>query len=77
MNTMNSIDRHWRRYLIGIAVGTLAGTGLLAAPPATASQDTNGGCTIRADHPRDIAEIVTERKVAMAQDRIDRAWLYL
>lgn len=66
----------FRRYLTGIAAVTLASTGLLAAPPATATQNTGDGGSGTRVVATDIVDVVTARKIAMAQDRIDRAWMY-
>lgn len=76
MNSTNTTRQQWRRHLAGIAAVTMASAGLLAAPSATANQDTgNGGSTARA-LAADIDYVVTARKIALAQDHIDRAWLY-
>ena len=85
MRTTNTIGTRRRGWMTGIAAVIIAGTGLLAASPATASQGTGtGGCGPRtpiADIPGidgryGIDGVVDALKVAMAQDRIDRAWLY-
>ena len=66
-----------RRSLTGIASLTLAGAVLLAAPPATADQDTGTfGSSAARVGALDIEALVTARKIAMAQDRVDRPWLY-
>jgi hypothetical protein len=76
MNISTKLQRTW---LIGIAAITLTGSGLVGSS-ASAKTDTidGGGASTRvASSMADfVTEFVTERKIALAQDRIDRAWLY-
>ena len=77
---MNTSSKLQRTCLIGIAAITLAGSGLVGSS-ASAKTDTIGGgegASIRvASSMADfVTEFVTERKIALAQDRIDHPWLH-
>lgn len=76
---MNISSKFQRSCLIGIAAIALTGSGL-AGSSASAKTDTIGGghaSTRVASSMADfVTEFVTERKIAMAQYRIDHASLY-
>lgn len=77
MNIIHISGLQRRRYLTSIATTViLAGAGLLTAPPASALRCTCAGSFAAPAVSADIADVVTARKVAMAQDRVDRARLY-
>ena len=76
---MNISTKFQRSSLIGIAAITLVGSGLVASS-ASAKTDTIGGGHASTRVAFSMADFVTdfvaERKIALAQDRVDRPWLY-
>ena len=72
----STFRRSVRRCTLTVAVVTLAASGAVAASPATADQAVGDGCGRSRAPALEIADRVTERKVAQAQDRVDLAWLY-
>ena len=75
---MNISSKSQRSCLIGIAAIALTGSGLVGSS-ASAKTDTIGGADAgtRAYSMADfVTDFVAERKVALAQDRIDHASLY-
>ena len=86
MNTSQDSRRRVRRVAAALVATALAGAALAVPSAANAGQSSDGGCCStgartalphRATHVFVIDDFVAERKAMMAQDRIDRAWLYL
>jgi hypothetical protein len=74
-NTTSSIGRSRRISAAMAAFAAVVSLTTTLVPPAQADQELPGGESTSAT-PFDIVDIVTERKVQMARDRIERAWLY-
>jgi len=76
MNTTQATNRQFRRVLADLAAIVLVGTVLAAPSAATADQNIDGGCSNASTASFDIVHHIWMRKIAWAQDRVDRAWLY-
>jgi hypothetical protein len=76
MNTSHAIKRQHHQVLAGFAAIVLAGAALAVPSAATAHQNTDGGGSSASTASFDIADYIVARKVAWAQDRVDRAWLF-
>lgn len=87
---MNSSSKLQRTCLIGVAAITLASSGLVASSASAKTETIGGGVGgthrstpadpgVSAAPLRifDEGDYVAARKVAMAQYRVDHAWLYL
>jgi hypothetical protein len=78
MTSSKSTSR--RRTALALASAVLASGTVLVGSPASARTHTLSDRDASAHYGRyvdlDIAYIVMLRKVAAAQDRVDRAWLY-
>jgi hypothetical protein len=62
--------------LTAAAAGMMSGA-VLICPPATATTVLpSGGCASSTSSELDVADFIAQRKMAWAQDRVDRAWLY-
>ncbi|MEP6813960.1 MAG: hypothetical protein ABI873_00240 [Marmoricola sp.] len=75
MNTTKASPGRRRNVSLGLAALAMTSV-LLLAPQAQASHPQPGGDSTASAAGLDIGLIVAARKVAWAQDRVDRAWLY-
>ena len=75
MNAHQSIKRP-QRLLAGFVAIVAVGMVLANPPSASAHRDGSAGGSSASGVSVDIVDIVVARKVAAAQDRVDRAWLY-
>jgi hypothetical protein len=73
-NAHQSIKRPQRQLLAGFLAIAAVGIVLAVPPSASAQREVLAGASSGAAF--DIADYVVMRKVAWAQDRIDRPWLY-
>jgi hypothetical protein len=76
MNTSHAIKRQHHQVLTGFAAIVLAGAALAVPSAATADQNIDGGGSSASTASFDIVHHIWMRKIAWAQDRVDRAWLY-
>jgi hypothetical protein len=76
---MNSPKSTWRRRTaMSLASAILvSGLGIVGSPASARTHTLSDRVAYPYSEVRDIAHIVMLRKVAAAQDRVDRAWLYL
>jgi hypothetical protein len=75
-NTTSPVGRPRSMSAVMAAFAAVISVSTTFVPPAQATQDLPGGSSSNAT-PLDIVDIVTERKVQMSRDRIERPWLHL
>lgn len=76
-NTTSPVGRPRRMSAVMAAFAAVISVSTTFLPPAQANQELPGGESASNATPLDIVDIVTERKVQMSRDRIERPWLHL
>lgn len=75
-NTTSMVGRSRRTSAVIAAFAAVVSVSTTFVPPADAHQEIPGGESSATATPKDVVDVVAERKAQMARDRIERPWLH-